>query len=94
MFMLISNSTKYSDIMSFMNIKEFWSDHLDNINRVKRKYKFFEIDTNGNILIALKLNNEIIINENQLSMYKFDKQEYKRNFIIKIRKLKLNSIWT
>jgi hypothetical protein len=90
MFMLISKSTKYTEIMHFLDVK-FNSDHIDSVNRLKKDYKYFQIDNIGNIVAAQK-GSEIILNSNVISKYHLKEIEVKRNFTIEIRKQKLNSV--
>jgi hypothetical protein len=90
MFMLIGKKDKIVDIIKFLNV-EHYSDLIDNIIYLKNKYLYFIIDKNGEILIA-KENDEIKFNNYLIEKYHLNKLNFKRKFIIDIRKRKLKTL--
>jgi hypothetical protein len=93
--LLISKNTKFIQYLNYLGLKyDDWnSDFLSEFNKIKEKYSYVFVDKNGYILIAyLKNDDKIISNDKELKKYNVDVEEFKRDSLLHIRKLKIKTI--
>lgn len=93
--LLISKNTKFIQYLNYLGLKyDDWnSDFLSEFNKIKEKYSYVFVDKNGYILIAyLKNDDKIISNDKELKRYNIDIEEFKRDSLLHIRKLKIKTI--